>query len=265
MVKRPWINAQPEAQMPNERLRNRIAAAGLAISDIAADVQVDPKTVERWITKGRIPHRTHRWKTAQLLGSDETYLWPTVADDVRTTAASQAEFVTLYPNRGAVPEQLWSALFQEARSDVDVLAYAGLFLADGRPDLSSILSKKAADGASVRLLFGDPDSDAVRRRGDEESIGDGMAARVRLVLTYLRDLLHGSDVEVRLHNTALYNSIYRFDDDMLVNTHVYGAPAAQNPVMHLQRVPGGRLFGHYLASFDKVWASAKPIDLTAAG
>jgi transcriptional regulator with XRE-family HTH domain len=250
--------------MPNERLRNRIAAAGLAMADVATHVQVDPKTVERWITKDRVPHRTHRWKTAQLLNTDETYLWPSVADDVRTTAASQAEFVALYPNRGAVPEQLWSALIENAQSNVDVLAYAGLFLADGRPDLSSILSAKAAEGASVRLLFGDPDSEAVRHRGDEEGIGDGMAARVRIVLTYLRDLFDSSEVQVRLHGTTLYNSIYRFDDDMLVNAHVYGAPAAQNPVMHIQRVPGGRLFGHYLNSFNKVWESAQPIDLTGA-
>jgi transcriptional regulator with XRE-family HTH domain len=247
--------------MPNERLRNRIAAAGLALADVAAHVQVDPKTVERWITKDRVPHRTHRWKTAELLDTDETYLWPTVADDLRTTAASQAEFVTLYPSRGAVPEQLWSALLENAQSNVDVLAYAGLFLADGRPDLSNVLSAKADEGVSVRLLFGDPDSEAIRLRGDEEGIGEGMAARVRLVLTYLRDLLSASDVQVRLHQTTLYNSIYRFDDDMLVNAHVYGAPAAQNPVMHLQRVPGGRLFGHYLKSFDKVWESAQPVDL----
>jgi Domain of unknown function (DUF5919) len=248
--------------MPNERLRNQIAAAGLATTDVAAHVQVDPKTVERWITKDRVPHRTHRWKTAQLLNSDETYLWPTVADDTRTTAASQAEFVTLYPNRGSVPEQLWSALLRGAHSNVDVLAYAGLFLADGQPDLPSVLAEKAGEGASVRLLFGDPASDAVRRRGEEEGIGEGMAARIRLVLTYLSDLLDRSAVDVRLHRTTLYNSIYRFDDDMLVNAHVYGAPAAQNPVMHLQRVPGGRLFGHYLESFDKVCESAQPIDLT---
>jgi transcriptional regulator with XRE-family HTH domain len=250
--------------MPNERLRNRIAAAGLALADVAAHVQVDPKTVERWITKDRVPHRTHRWKTAELLDTDETYLWPTVADDLRTTAASQAEFVTLYPSRGAVPEQLWSALLENAQSNVDVLAYAGLFLADGRPDLSNILSTKAGEGASVRLLFGDPDSEAVRCRGDEEGIEDGMAARVRLVLTYLSDLLNAPDVGVRVHRTTLYNSIYRFDDDMLVNAHVYGAPAAQNPVMHLQRVPGGRLFGHYLKSFDKVWESAQPVDVSGA-
>jgi hypothetical protein len=47
-----------------------------------------------------------------------------------------------------------------------------------------------------------------------------------------------------------------FDDDMLVNAHVYGAPAAHSPVLHLRRLPGGRLFDHYQASFERVWEQA---------
>jgi 8-oxo-dGTP pyrophosphatase MutT (NUDIX family) len=50
-------------------------------------------------------------------------------------------------------------------------------------------------------------------------------------------------------------SIYRFDDDMLVNAHVYGAPAAHSPVLHLRRLPGGRLVDHYQASFERVWGA----------
>ncbi|WP_197682482.1 helix-turn-helix transcriptional regulator [Jiangella sp. DSM 45060] len=42
--------------MPNERLRSRITAAGLTLDDIATHVEVDPKTVERWITTDRVPH-----------------------------------------------------------------------------------------------------------------------------------------------------------------------------------------------------------------
>jgi hypothetical protein len=29
--------------------------------------------------------------------------------------------------------------------------------------------------------------------------------------------------------------------------------------MHLRRVPGGRLFDHYLESFNHVWQQAKPV------
>jgi hypothetical protein len=96
----------------------------------------------------------------------------------------------------------------------------------------------------------------VRRRGEEERIGDGLAARVRLGLLYLQDAIGAPGVELRFHATTLYNSLYRFDDDMLVNAHVYGAPAAHSPVLHLRRLPGGQLFDHYQASFERVWEQA---------
>jgi hypothetical protein len=207
----------------NERLRSCITGARLTISDVAAQVGVDPKTVERWIVPGRVPHRSHRWATASLLGTDEAYLWPEIANDRRTRAASAAELVTLYPNRGAVPGTLWRSLLDGAADRIDVLVFSGLFLPDGYPEVAKLFVAKAQEGVKLRLAMGNPDSDAVRLRGEEERIGDGLAARVRLSLTYLRDAMGAPGIELRFHATTLYNSIYRFDDDMLVNAHVYGA------------------------------------------
>ncbi|HEY3004696.1 MAG TPA: DUF5919 domain-containing protein [Kribbellaceae bacterium] len=245
--------------MPNERLRGRIAHAGLTIADVASKIEVDPKTVERWITKDRVPHRRHRWATAQLLDTDEAYLWPEVVDTARTKSASEAELVSMFQHRGAVPQQLWSSLIDAAQDSLEILVYAGLFLFDGHPDLSQHLADKAHQGTKVRILFGDPDSDAVANRGAEEGIGDGLAARIRTSIRYLNGVHEVPGVDVRLHDTILYNSLYRFDDDLLVNLHAYGTGAPQNPVMHLRRVPGGRLFNHYMTSFDAVWDTAKPL------
>jgi len=242
----------------NERLRSTIAAAQLTTADVAAKVGVDPKTVERWITTGRVPHRSHRWATASLLGTDEIYLWPEAVDERQARSASEAEFLSLYPHRGAVPPQFWRGLIEAAIDRIDILVFSGLFLPDGYPEVAKALASKTEHGTKVRLAFGDPDSDAVRLRGQEERIGDGLAARVRLSLTYLEEAFGTQGVELRLHSTTLYNSIYRFDDDMLVNTHVYGAPAAQSPVLHLRRLPGGRLFDHYQRSFERVWELASP-------
>jgi hypothetical protein len=164
--------------------------------------------------------------------------------------------VTLYPNRGAVTGALWRSLLDNAVDHIDVLVFSGLFLPDGYPEVAKLLASKAEQGTQVRLAFGDPDSEAVRRRGEEERIGDGMAARIRLSLTYLRDAIGAPGVELCFHATTLYNSIYRFDEDMLVNAHVYGAPAAHSPVLHLRRLPGGRLFDHYQTSFERVWEQA---------
>ena len=66
-------------------------------------------------------------------------------------------------------------------------------------------------------------------------------------------------VEFRLHGTTLYNSIYRADDEMLANGHLYGVGAYMAPVLHLRRVPGGELFDAYAESVEKAWESARPI------
>jgi hypothetical protein len=111
----------------------------------------------------------------------------------------------------------------------------------------------------VRLLFGDPSSDAVALRGHEEGIDDMLAGRCRLTWRYYDPILSTPGVEARQHACTLYNSIFRFDDTVLVNMHAYGAPANHSPVMHLQRLPGGRLFANYMQSFERTWDSASPI------
>ncbi|MDI3418562.1 XRE family transcriptional regulator [Streptomyces luteolus] len=241
--------------MANDRLRATISASDETIQSVADHVGVDPKSVERWITKDRTPHRGHRWKTASLLGVDEVYLWPTV--EKQTEAASTSELVTYYPHRGAVPTGLWSSLIEKATSHVEILVYAGLFLFDSHPDLPDQLAQKAKNGAAVRILLGDPDSQMIRQRGEEEGIGEDLAARARITRRYLEPATTTPGVDVRLHDTILYNSIYRFDEDVLVNPHVLGAPAGQNPVLHFRYLPGARTFRHYMKSFDYAWERSR--------
>jgi len=62
--------------------------------------------------------------------------------------------------------------------------------------------------------------------------------------------------EVRLHSTTLYASIFRYDDEMVINPHAYGSPATANPCLHVRRLPGGPLFDHYAESFERVWDGA---------
>ena len=85
-----------------------------------------------------------------------------------------------------------------------------------------------------------------------------MPAKVRNALAFYRPLAGHDGIEMRLHATTLYSSIYRFDDEMLVNPHVYGLPAAHLPVLHLRRTPAGRLFGTYAECFRRIWADAVP-------
>ena len=107
---------------------------------------------------------------------------------------------------------------------------------------------------------GDPDSASVAQRGADEGIDDTMAAKIRNAIVLYRPLRGIGGIEIRLHDTVLYNSIYWADDQVLVNTHIYNFPAAQAPVLHLRRVAGGGMVTTYLESFERVWEQATPLE-----
>jgi hypothetical protein len=192
---------------------------------------------------------------ALMLKETPSYLWPSAGSPAHRARVAQSELVALYPRRAVVPQELWPRLLDSATEHIAVLAYAGLFLPEQNPKLVATLKRKAKDGAHVELLLGDPVSAEVARRGAEEGIGDAMASKIRNVLAFYSPLLDVANVSMRFHRTTLYNSIYRFDEEMLVNTHVFGFPAAHAPVLHLRRLSGGDLFDTYADSFDRVWST----------
>jgi hypothetical protein len=67
-----------------------------------------------------------------------------------------------------------------------------------------------------------------------------------------------SQSELRLHSTTLYASLFRYDDEIMVNPHAYGQPASANPTLHLRRLDGGQLADHYIACFERVCGTGKP-------
>jgi len=244
--------------MANERLRTALLQTGLSIALLAEEIGVDPKTVERWITQNRVPYRKHRFAVAARLGSDETYLWPDALSQDQVAEASHSEIVSIFPHRWAVPHDTWGTFFGAAVHEIGILVYVGLFLAEDS-GVQKILREKATQGVRVRVLLGDPDSAAVAQRGEDEGIDDAVATKVRNALVLYRPLIATEGVEFRLHSTVLYNSIYRADDQLLVNTHLYGSNASQAPLWHLRKVPGGDLFNSYAESFDRVWDGARPL------
>ncbi|MEU8306733.1 helix-turn-helix transcriptional regulator [Actinomadura sp. NPDC048955] len=240
--------------MPNERLRAALLEQGLTIATLAESLDVDPKTVERWITKDRTPYRRHRYALASRLGVDETFLWPGALSNEQVTAASSSELVTIYPHRTSVPRDAWGRLFATAKEEIGVLVYSGLFLSEDS-GIQRTFAEKA--GARVRILLGDPDSPQVAERGDDEGAGDAQAAKIGNALVPYKNLRRQDGVEFRFHRTVLY--IYRADDQLLVNTHVYGVTGPHAPVWHLRRIAGGDLVNTYLESFERVWDGATPI------
>ncbi|WP_219465681.1 helix-turn-helix domain-containing protein [Nonomuraea rhizosphaerae] len=170
----------------NDNLRHAIAHVGLTAVDIAARLDVDPKTVDRWL-RGRTPYPRHRWALADLLDVDEADLWPDAATRPHRTAST--ELKALYPHRWAVPRTAWQRLFGSAAHEIGILVYSGLFLAEDTGVLR-ILRAKARAGLQVRILLGDPDSPHVATRGADEAIGeDIMTARTRNALALFRRAL----------------------------------------------------------------------------
>lgn len=245
--------------MANERLRDSIMRQGLTPADLAEDLGVDPKTVERWVTQGRAPYPRYRHKVAARLGESESWLWPDAVGAQRIDEASRSELVELYPRRASVPADMWLRLFTDASAFIDILVYAGLFLPEQMPTAIAMIRQKAASGVRVRLLLGDPESPAVSLRGEEEGIGDAVTIKTRNALNLLhRAFADEPAVQLRLHGTALYTSIYRGDDNMIANPHVLGLPAAQSPALHLRRLAAGGLFDTYATMVDRVWDGARP-------
>jgi transcriptional regulator with XRE-family HTH domain len=236
-----------------------LASAGLTTGDLARDLGVDPKTVERWISPGRTPHPGNCYEVARLVNASPTWLWPELAKE-RTPEASRAEVVELYPHRFNAPKTLWEEVAGAATDHIDILAYASLFFTEDNPQVIPILQRKAEDGTKVRIVLGDPDSAEVALRGDEEGLGESIAGRIRMALAYYRPLGLVPGVSIHLHRTTLYNSILRFDDQMLINMHVYGAYGYIAPLLHLRRVENGEMFDMYETSFEKVWAKSWPME-----
>lgn len=233
---------------------------GLDISVVAQEVGVEEKTVERWITKGRTPYPRHRHKLAAMVRETENYLWPDAVAPERRAEIAQSEVITVYPHRSSIPQDLWNRLLSNATEQIDVLVLAGLFLTE-EPQFAKTIKQKTRDGLKVRMLFGDPEADEATKRSAEERLASAtVPARIRNALALIEPLTAIDGVDIRYHKTTLYNSIFRFDDEMVVNMHVYGQPGAYAPALHLRRLPAGDLFETYMTSFEQVWTESYETD-----
>ncbi|WKV71934.1 helix-turn-helix domain-containing protein [Streptomyces sp. PCS3-D2] len=245
--------------MQNERLRALMASGGWTHASLASATGVDPKSVERWVNLGRTPRRATALLAAETLGEDVHALWPALRQ-ARAARSVSPELVALYDQRADLPVSVFVELLTTARERIDVLVYAAVFLHEAYPRLNDLLRERAADGCTVRIAIGDADSETVRQRGQEERFGHGIESRCRLALMHYRPLADVPGIELRTHSTTLYNSLYRADDEVLVNAHVWGVNAYGAPVWHLRRHEAGGMFDTYADSFNAVWETARPVE-----
>lgn len=212
--------------------------------------------MERWCA-GRLPYSRNRVALAALVGRNEHELWPT-AGRLRPRVPLGGEIRTVYPHRWAVPRETWLRHFSCAEREIGILAHSALFLAEDL-GITRTLAGESEEGVKVRLLLGDPDNPEAASRGDNDGNGDAMAARIRKALVLLRPVTALVGVELRLHRAALYNSIYRADDELLITPHIYGQPAVNAPVLHVRPTADGMLATPYVESFERTWLGARVV------
>lgn len=241
----------------NERLRKAMAGARLTADRLAQVVEVDPKTVGRWIA-GRVPHARYRWAVVEALGVSEEDLWPTAASP--STKSATDEVVAAYARRADVPPAQWLERIQSANEEIGFLGYAMLHLPDQLPDLLPVLKERAQHDCRIRIAFADPDSEEASRRDAEEQLNGGLLARIRTATYYFSALQNIDGITLRFHYTPMYNSIFRFDDHMFVTPHLFGEAGSRAPLLHLYRRSPDGIFERFLAHFETVWHETKPFE-----
>ena len=238
----------------NGRLADAIRQHGWDTERFAREIDVDPKTVGRWVSTGRTPHARLRQRAAERLAVPMAVLWP----EVDAPANGMGDLVGLYSTRADVSPSTIRSLSAGASAHIDVLAYAGLWLWDTVPGFADVLAAKVAEGVQVRVCLGDPDSAAVWQRGEEEGIGANLAARCRLATRYARVIADADPAALRWSAATLYASILRFYDDVLLNVHLLGNPACSSPVICLRRQSADGIAANVIRSFERAWRDAQP-------
>ena len=238
----------------NSRLADAIRQRGWDTQRFADEIHVDPKTVGRWINTSRTPHPRLRTRAAEQLGVPMAVLWP----EADAPMNGVGELVGLYTTRAEVSPATIRSLSASASQHIDILAYAGLWLWDTVPGFADVLAAKIAEGAEVRVCLGDPDSAAVLQRGGEEGIGANLAARCRLATGYARVIADADPGALRWSTATLYASILRFDEEVLVNMHLWGNAACSSPVLCFRHQHDSGVAANVIRSFERVWQDAQP-------
>jgi hypothetical protein len=242
----------------NERLLTAMERTNVTVNELATVTEKDPKTVSRWIG-GRVPHPRTRFQIAKAVGEDEDYLWPGIARKSEATTSVNGEIVATYPFRSKLPSHEWWKLISSANSQIDLLGYTLYFLALEHPELVATLEEKCAAGCRVRAAIADPRSSHVAYRDDEEKQPITLVARIHTTLKYFRPLVGRDGFEVRYQDVPLYNSVFRFDDQMLVTPHLFATPGSAAPLLHLRSLSAEGLFSRFAGHFEDVWATTTAV------
>lgn len=222
--------------MANETLKNRLTDAGLTPEEFADVIQVDPKTVGRWLAGTTTPYPRHRARISRALGLTEHELWPdeipapTAENGHRESNSVGGNEITgawAYttdehaPNPGAIIENTGGAI-EILDNGIGVEITSALVAA---------LVEQANNGRQVRLLTCAP----TRR---------------------LQPLIGHQHVELRVIHGTVGHSLILVGDIMLLTFNLTGEANQPPLVLKLTLIAGGGIFERLVDNLDAFWDDA---------
>jgi len=231
---------------------------GLSKAGLSRATKIDDRTIQRWLDGQTIPQAQNARTVADALDCQSSDLWPD-AYPLLSPPSSGTIAVSVYASRAHVPAAVWQNLFSAAVAHIDICVYGGTFLFDTVPGFNGLMRSAAERGVAVRFMAGDPGSAMVHQRGTEEKIGMSLAGRCALTLERLAPLSEIEGIDIRMHGTPLYVSLFRCDDMLIANHHIHGSPASDNPALVITRAADPELWDKYETSFNTIWSDARPV------
>lgn len=222
--------------MANENLKNALKTAGLTPEQFADILQVDPKSVNRWLAGTTKPYPRHRTKIASALGLAESDLWPadTVApigramsSDEIAASASELLRATGYVTDAGTSDV--AALISESEGPIDLLENSLGFELE-EVVLTAALGR-ARQGHRVRLLTAKP--------------------RPRLA-----PLIGHQHIEIAILDAPGHHSLIRSGETMLLFLDLPGEADLPSALIKLTRALNPRLFDRLADNLDSLWNGA---------
>jgi transcriptional regulator with XRE-family HTH domain len=225
----------------NENLKNALKRTGLTAEEFADIVEVDVKTVQRWIA-GRTPTPRHRAKVAAALDTTEHALWP----EPEPTASPPPPPVREPGTRSGITDVIAgyghatdpgapqpAMLLEDASERIEIVIPALTQLRNLR-GMIELLIAKSIEGARIRLLIEDPDPQ-------------------------LEPLLGHERIEIHASPAGEDYGLYRSDHQLLLVLRRIGVLSDPPPLIHLQRTSTGGLFDRVARHFDGSWRLTTPL------
>lgn len=157
-----------------------------------------------------------------------------------------------------MPSPVWGELTAAASRELTFAGYTNYFLWLTVPGLRDTLRQKAEAGVRVRVLLGDPDSEVTRTREMIEEVPLTVSSRIAVSLNELGPLREVPGIEVRFSDRHISLSVFTFDDQMIVCTHVAAAVGHDSPTYRIKRSSAGGLYAAYADHVDALWQGARP-------